>query len=175
MRNFCLLVAIISLALCAFAQNSPIPTHTFNLNASPISLPGDKGTFVGTDAGIAISFSQNFALAQTNIMSSTGKLAFFGGGAEYSAPVLSRWINDHSQLSGFRLRLGVRAFAGVARVKNDLGTVAQHWGGMAQGTFAYSFDSGAHYQFGANVGMARFPGYAKGWTPVVEVGPQFHF
>ena len=171
-----LMLALVFLSAVAFAQNEPLPTHTFSLTSTAISLPGDRGTFVGTDSGVAISFTDRFDLAETNVLSSDGKLAFFGGGAAYSFPVLSKWINNHSQLSGFRLRIGARAFAGVSRVKDPVSAaVDQHWGGLTQGTFKYSFDAGGNWNLGANVGMARFPGYSKGWIPVVEVGPSFHF
>ena len=168
---------VFALVCAAVAQNSPLPTHTFTLTTSAISLPGDRGTFVGTDSGVAVSFTDRFDLAQTNIMSSDGKLNFFGGGAAYSFPVLSRYFNDKSPtISGFRVKLGIRAFAGVDRVKDPITAVTQqHWAEMVQGVFAYSLDSAATWTLGANVGMARFPGYAKGWTPIVEVGPSFHF
>jgi hypothetical protein len=175
MKTLTIVLIPFVLAMCCLAQNAPIPTKTFNFNAAPISLPGARGTFVGTDAGVLFTPTQNFGLGETNILSSDGRLAFFGGGAEYSFGVLSKYINNHTNVSGFRIRIGARAYAGVDRVKDAAGVVAQHWGGLAQGTFAYSLDTGGSWQMGANIGMARFPGYAKGWEPVVELGPSFHF
>lgn len=164
------------LAIGCFAQNAPIPTKTFSFNAAPISLPGGRGTFVGTDAGVEFNPTQNFALAETNVVSSDAKLSFYGGGAEYNFAVLSKYINNHTPIiSGFRFRIGARAFLGAARVKDAAGNVAQHYGAIAQGTFKYSLDAGGTWQMGANIGAARFPEYARGWIPVVELGPSFHF
>ena len=174
MKKFAFVFVLVSAV--AFGQNAPIPTKTFSFNAAPISLPGARGTFVGTDAGVEFTPTQNFGLGETNVLSSDGRMNFFGGGASYSFPVLSKYINNKTpQISGFRFRLGVRSFVGIDRVKDASGVVEQHWSAIAQGTFAYSIDSGGTWQMGANVGAARFPGYSKGWTPVVELGPQFHF
>jgi hypothetical protein len=174
MKKFAFVFVLVSAV--AFGQNAPIPTKTFSFNANAISLPGDRGTFVGTDAGLEFTPTQNFALGETNILSSDGRVNFFGGGAAYSFPILSKYINDKTPtISGFRFRLGLRAFVGVDRVKDATGSVAQHWGEVAQATFAYSLNSGGTWNMGANVGVARFPGYAKGVTPIVELGPAFRF
>lgn len=170
--------AVLCLLLVApvFAQNAPIPTKTFSFQANAISLAGTRGTFAGTDAGVQFAPTPNFSLQEANILSSDAKLTAFMGLAEYDFPYLSMKLNNVSpNVSGFRLKFGIRAGAGIDRIKDALGNVAQHYSALAQGTFSYSFDNGGTYQFGANVGMARFPGYAKGWTPVAEIGPQFHF
>jgi hypothetical protein len=175
MRKFLISFALLTAA--CFAQNAPIPTKTFSFNAAPISLPGARGTFVGTDAGVEFTPTQNFGIGETNILSSDGKMSFFGGGASYNVAVLSKYINNKTPIiSGFRFRIGARAFVGVDRVKDPVSAVvAQHWGAVAQGTLNYSMDSGGTWQMGANVGAARFPGYSKGWSPVIELGPSFHF
>lgn len=175
MKKLCLALLVFCAAL-SFAQNSPIPTKTFSFQANAVSLAGTRGTFAGTDAGVQFAPTPNFSLQEANILSSDAKLSAFLGLAEYDFPYLSLKLNNASpNVSGFRLKFGIRAGAGIDRIKDALGNVAQHYSALAQGTFSYSFDSGGTYQFGANVGMARFPGYAKGWTPVAEIGPQFHF
>lgn len=177
MKKLALVFALVALvASVAFAQNAPLPTSTFSFNASPMSLPGAKGTFVGTDAGVTFSPTANFDLAEHNIVSSDGKLSSFMGGVSYRLPALSLKANNMMPtVSGFRLLFGVSALVGIDRVKDVLGNTRQHYSALALATFSYALNSTATWQFGGNVGMARFPGFATGWTPVLEVGPQFHF
>ena len=164
------------LTVSAVAQNAPITTQTFSFNAQAISLPGNKGTFAGTDAGLTFSPTQNLSFEEANLLSSDARMTDFLGLAEYDFPFVSKWINNQTpSLSGFRLRVGVRAGAGVSRVKDAFGNVQQHYSALAQGTFSYSLDSGGTWQLGGHFGALRAPYFAKGWTPVVEFGPQFHF
>lgn len=171
-----LLIVLLVLSAAGFAQNAQIPTKTFSFQANAIGLAGNRGTFAGMDAGVQFSPTPNFSLQEGNIVSSDAKLSSYMGLVEYDFPYLSLKANNAMPtLSGFRLKFGVRAGAGIDRVKDALGVVKQYYAALAQGTFSYSFDAGSTWQLGANVGMARFPGYAKGWTPVAEVGPSFHF
>lgn len=167
---------LLLLSVAAFAQNAPIPTKTFSFNASPISLPGGRGSFVGTDAGLTFSPTQNFRLESHNVMSSDAKLSSFMGGAHYDLPVLSvKANNTMTNVSGFRMLFGLTALVGIDRVTDPFGAVRQHYSAMGLATFAYDINSSGSWTVGANVGMARFPGFATGWTPVVEVPFQFHF
>jgi hypothetical protein len=178
MKNAIAVLALLSvfLALPVLAQNAPLPTQTFAFTDSAVSLPGIKGTFVGNDAGVTFSPTPNFDLAEHNIVSSDAKLSAFMGGVNYRFPVLSLGLNNAMpDVSGFRLLFGLSAAAGIDRVKDDAGNVAQHYAFLAKATFSYAMGSTGAWQMGANVGMARFPGFAKGWTPVVEVGPSFQF
>ena len=170
---FALLILSATLGL---AQNAPIPTQTFAFTDSAIDLPGAKGTFVGNDAGVTFSPTPNFDLAEHNIISSDAKLSAYMGGVNYRFPVLSLKLNNMTpEVSGFRMLFGLSAAAGIDRVKDPAGNVAQHYAFLAKATFSYALSASGSWQLGANVGMARFPGYAKGWTPVLEVGPQWHF
>lgn len=164
-------IAILFVLVCsAVAQNSTIQTQTFSFNAAPISL-GYDGTFVGTDVGLSFSPTQNFSLFETNMLSSDAHFHFYAGGIGYQIPYLSKWINDRTpKVSGFRLLFGLRGALGQAET-----AAGNHVGALIQGTVNYSFDSGGHYQMGAQVGAARFPGFSKGWTSVVELGPSLHF
>lgn len=176
MKRFALVLLVCSLSAAAFAQNAPLPTSTFSFNASPMSLPGNRGTFVGTDLGMTFNPTPNFDFQSHNLLSSDGKLSSFLAGAHYNLPALSLKANNlMPTVSGFRLLFGVSALVGVDRVKDLAGNTRQHYAGMALATLAYSFNTAGTWQFGANVGMARLPGYATGWTPVVEAGPKFGF
>jgi hypothetical protein len=176
MKVLALTLITLALALGAFAQNAPIPTQTFSFNAAPIDLPGSKGTFVGTDAGLTFSPTPNLDAAEHNIVSSDGRLSSFLGGVNYRFPAVSLKANNLMPgVSGFRMLFGLGASVGIDRVKDASGVVQQHYAALAQATFSYALTTSGNWQWGANVGLARFPGYAKGWTPVLEVGPQFHF
>jgi hypothetical protein len=171
-----LFALVFVLAAAACAQNAPIPTQTFSFNASPISLPGSKGTFIGTDTGGTFSPTANFDIAEHNIVSSDGKLSAYLGGVNYRFPALSLKANNAMpNVSGFRLLFGLSAAVGIDRVKDSLGNTKQHYSAMALASFAYDFNASGKWSLGGNVGMARFPGFATGWTPVLELGPQFHF
>ena len=164
-------IAIVFALMCAAAaQNAPLPTQTFSFQGAPISLPGYNGTFVGTDAGMNFWATPNFALSETNIVSSDAKFKFFAGGAATQFPYLSKWLNDRTTYSGFRVIFGLRGYVGSAQSAQG-----DHIGAMIQGTINYSLDSGGHYQLGANIGAARFPGFASGWTSVIEIGPKYSF
>lgn len=163
-------------ASIGFAQNSAIPTQPFSFSYSAISLPGSKGTFVGSDAGVTFSPTQNFSIADHNILSSDGKLAYFGAGPDYQLPKISLKANNAMPaLSGFRFLFSVGGSFGVARVKDAFGNVAQHYGEEAHGAFNYSLDGGGTWQLGIRAGAVRAPYYAKGWFPEVAFGPSFHF
>jgi hypothetical protein len=170
------LLAVLLLSVAAFCQNAPIPTHTFSISASPIALPGNAGTFVGTDSGAAVNFTPAFDLAFHNILSSDAKLSTFMGGADYACYRCSKWLNDKMPtISGFRLLPSIGGAFGVDRVKDAAGNSFQHYSGEAYGSIAYSFDSGGTYTMAARIGAMRAPGYANGWVPVVSVPFSVHF
>lgn len=167
---------LILAAVSAFAQNSPIPTQTFSFTDAPIALPGTKGTFAGSDMGASVAFTQNFSAAYHSIVSSDAKLSTFGGGVDYALPVISLKANNAMpNLSGFRFLFSVGGSGGLARVKDAAGNIAQHYTEEAHVSFSYALSTNGAWQLGARVGMARFPGFASGWVPVVSVPFQFHF
>lgn len=169
-------LAFLLLAVSALAQNAPLPTQTFSFTASSIALPGNKGTFVGTDAGVTFSPTQNFSIADHNILSSDGRLSYFGAGPDYQLPQLSLKANNAMpSLSGFRFLFSVGGSFGVARVKDTFGNVTQHYGEELHGAFNYSLNSGGTWQLDVRAGAIRAPYYANGWFPQVAFGPSFHF
>lgn len=176
MKRTILFAVFILLAVAGFAQNAPIPTQPFSFNASAISLPGSQGTFIGTDAGVTFSPTQNFSVSDHNILSSDGRVAYFGAGPDYNLPVISLKANNAMPaLSGFRMLFSLGGSAGVSRVKDSTGSVNQHYGAEFHGAFSYALSSAGAWQLGVRGGAARLPYYASGWTKFFEFGPSFHF
>lgn len=170
-------LAVLVLSIACLAQNAPMPSQNFSITTSPISLPGNRGTFAGTDSGVTFNPTPNFDLANHNILSSDGKLSAFYGGADYTIVQLSKWMNDKMpKVSGFRLQPGIGAYFGVSRVKPGISSIVeQHYSALVNGKIAYSLDSGNHWQAAFTVGALRAPYYAKGWVPVVSVPFSYHF
>lgn len=171
------LALLVSFAHPVLAQNAPLPTQTFSITTSAISLPGNRGTFAGTDSGFTFSPTTNFDLANHNIVSSDGKLSSFMGGADYTFAGVSKWMNNlMPNVSGFRLQPSLGGYFGIARVTDPTtGNVAQHYSALISGTVNYSLDSGNHWGLGVRVGALRAPGYANGWVPVVSLPFTYKF
>jgi hypothetical protein len=171
---FAMLVTL--MAVGCWAQNAPIPTQTFSFSASAIALPGGRGTFAGTDAGVSFNPTQNLSIAQHSILSADGGADYFGGGVDYALPQISLKANNVMPIvSGFRMLFSVGGSMGVARVKNASGTTLQHYGADFHGAFNYALSSTGAWQLGVRGGAMRLPYYERGWTKFFELGPSFHF
>jgi hypothetical protein len=160
-------------ALPVFAQTQPAPSpvNTFALALSPISLPGNKQTVVGTASGATFTPTANFDVREDNLLASG--FQFFGGGFNYRLPVLQTKLNNASpNLNGFRFQFYLTGTVGVDRI--TVGQTAQHYAFLAGGGVNYDLTGSGTWTLGGEVRYAKFPGLNNN-TVVVALGPAIHF
>jgi hypothetical protein len=172
------LCAVLLLCACAFGQSTTAPANpqsvftssTFSLNASPIALPGGKGTAAGVLAGGTLNITSNFALRQSSFISTGGWTGYFGG-VQYAIPSLAKALNNlSSNINGLVFQPYVTASMGVGQIAG-----ASHYSFMAGGGLNY--DPAGNTKFVVNlfeVQYAKLPGLANN-TVIVSAGPQLRF
>lgn len=156
---------LLLLAMPSFAQ-----VNTFALTASPITLPNNKTTLVGTIAGVSLTVTNNFDLRQDNILVPAGDFAGYFGGFNYRLPVFSTKLNNISPtLSGERFQFYITASAGTGTTPSG-----NHVSFLAGGGVNYDLTGSGRWTMGVEVRYAKLPGYANN-TAIVSLGPSLHF
>lgn len=172
MKKVLTLAVFLLFALAGFAQT--VPTQTFNLTLSPISLPGGKQTVAGTEAGAMITVTPNLDLGNVDVLAPGNNFQYFAGRVNYRIPWLSNKLQNISPtLNGLRFQFGVTASVGVDRITGP-GDPTQHYGFTGGGFVNYSIDSGGHYSLGLEAQYAKFPGLNNN-TFTVSLDPAIHF
>lgn len=150
-------------------------TNTWNVTTTVISLPGNKSTVAGTDAGMALTVTPNFDIRDENIVSSN--MQYYGGGFNYRLPSIAKWINNGSATNfpalDFKFYLDGTFGMVSAPASSGVGS-AQHYGFTAGGGVLYQIAGSQTWALGAEINYAKFPGYNNN-TFVVKVGPSISF
>ena len=163
-------VAALLLALSSLAFGQ---TQTFSLSLSPISLPGNKQTVVGTDSGFTFSPTAKLDLREDNILAPGQNFQGFFGGFNYRLPILQTKLNNASPNVNFlRFQFYLTASAGIDRI--TLAETRQHYAFLAGGGLLYDLTGSGTWTLGAEVRYAKFPGLSNS-TAVVAAGPALHF
>jgi hypothetical protein len=144
------------------------PTTTFSINLTPLVLPGGKASVAGMESGVALTVTPNLDLRELNLTGSS--FNFFGAGANYRFPAVSRFIGNHTLLNGLDFQFYGTGTVGVVNALN--GPAGGHWGEMVGGGVNYSING--VWSLGAELQYAKLPGYANN-TYTVAIGPQIHF
>jgi hypothetical protein len=164
------LLAVLFLSALTFAQ---APTQTFNFNLSPVSLPGNHQTVVGTEGGMDIAVTPNNSVGEFTIIAPGQNFQFFGGSYTHTFPTVAKFLNDISpNLNFLKFKFGARASVGMSRI--TLPEAQQHWGETVGGFVDYSLDKGAHYSIGVEVNYVKFPGLTNN-NFTVALDPAVHF
>ena len=170
-------LALICASFC-FAQNPPVTpppsapvdsSTSFTINLTPITLPGGKTSVAGIESGLSLKLTQNFDVRESNL-TGTG-LQYYGAGANYHLPFLSKALNNVSpNINGLLFDFYVTGTVGSVLTPNA--PAGGHWGERVGGGFNYSLNQ--TWALGAEIQYAKFPGYANN-TYTVAVGPQIRF
>lgn len=178
LRTFALVSLVMAAALC-FAQApapvastppDPIDTSTsFTINLTPITLPGGHTSVTGIESGMSLKLTQNLDLRESNLTGSG--LQFYGGGANYHLPFLSKALNGVSpNVNGLLFDFYLTGTIGT--VLTPTSPAGGHWGERIGGGVNYSLNN--TWSLGAEIQYAKLPGYANN-TYTVAIGPQIHF
>jgi hypothetical protein len=167
-RLAAVLAAWLGLAGVAFAQ--AVPTQTWSLTTSAVTLPGGKSSIVGVDSGISFTPTPNFDLFERNINSNDGSFGFYGGGVSYRLPAVGTKLNNMSPNVNFlRLLFAPTASFGVVRLANG----AQHYGFTAGVRADYQLTAGGAWTLGVKGEYAQFPGVPS--HAAISLNTAFHF
>lgn len=166
---------------CAAVSRGQTPTpavSTFSTTLSAVNLPGSNGsTLAGSLAGFSYRVTPDFALTQTNLISSGAQTNGFFGGGDYTLSFLSKKLNNMSPTTnGYDFQFQLAGSAGALRVTQPTGAVAQHWGALFGGRVNYAIKGSKTFSLGVEVQDL----YAGGGLPhrnnlLVALGPAIHF
>lgn len=158
-------------ATLSFAQNAPLPTQTWTTDFTSMALPGAGQTFVGTAADVGVSFTPDTNVFFETIQSPSAPnfAGFYGPGVSYQINALSKFINDRSPLSGFKLRFSVLGSFGESRIGDR-----NHFAGTARFRTEYALNSDGKFGLAVEVGAARLY-TGPGWQKIVSLGLPIHF
>lgn len=177
MKKLVLLLAVLAMSMGAHAQNVAVaaPTFTFNVTAAPISLPGNRTTVAGLEAGLGVVITPNVQFISDNLAAPGNNFSLYGFGEVQHFPKLSTWINNKSaNLSGTQLDFYLKTVIGVDRVADSSGRTYNHFAVMAGPGFNYKVAGSNTFTLGVEVKYLKAPGFANN-TLVIEAGPAIHF
>lgn len=150
--------------------SQPVDTSTsFTINLTPITLPGGHTSVTGVESGMSLKLTPTFDIRESNLTGSG--LQFYGAGANYHLPFLSKALNNASpNVNGLLFDFYLTGTIGTVLTPSS--PAGGHWGERVGGGVNYSLNN--TWSLGAEVQYAKFPGYSNN-TYTVAVGPQVHF
>ena len=121
------------------------------------------------ESGLSLKLTNNFDIRESNL---TGAgLQFYGAGANYHLPALSKLLNNASPtLNGLLFDFYLTGTVGT--VLTPTSPAGGHWGERVGGGFNYALSN--TWSLGAEVQYFKAPGYSNN-TYTVALGPQIHF
>lgn len=170
-------ILLLLAATASFAQDpapQPTPTTTFHLQASALSLSGNKQTVPGTVIGGTLAITDNISIREDNILVPAGDLQAYTGGLQYALPFLSKKVTSSTVMDGNSFQFYVTGSLGVVHVAKNGGD-AQHYAILAGG--GLNFDPTHTGKFSVNLfelRYAKLPGYVNN-TAIVSSGLRLGF
>lgn len=180
MKKLALVFALLVLATTLSAQ-TPTPTpaiDTFSTTLSAVNLPGSAGgTMAGTLAGFNYKVTPDFALKQTNLISSGALTNGFYGGGDYTLSFLSRKLNNMSPTTnGYDFQFQLTGSVGALRVSQPTGTVIQSWSALFGGRVNYAMKGSRTFSLALEVqDLYASKGLPHKNNLLVALGPAIHF
>lgn len=181
MKKLNLLFVVFGFFLFAGVASAQTPTpavDTFSTTLSAVNLPGSNGsTLAGTLAGFTYKVTPDFALKQTNLLSSGAATNGFYGGGDYTLPFLSKKLNNMSPTTnGYDFQFQITGSVGVLRVTMPTGQVNQHWSAMFGGRVNYAIKGSKTFSLGLEVqDLYASRDLPKKNNLLIALGPSIHF
>lgn len=164
------LLALLLMAVTCSAQTPTVSVNPFSVTAAPIALPGNAGSTIGGAlTGVTLGITSNFALRQTNFVSTDASIRGYFGGVDYVIPKFSSWLNNISpNLNGLNFRLEATGSAGATQI---VGSTNSHVGFLFGGRLTYSVAGSKTYALALEIQDLNTPGLPHRNNLVVSVGP----
>jgi hypothetical protein len=179
-RNRIAVLFLLVLGFCGYAE-AQVPTpaiNTFSTTLSAVNLPGSNGgTMAGTLAGFNYQVTPDFALKQTNLISSGATTNGFFGGGDYTLPSLSKKLNNASaSTNGYDFQFQLTGSVGALRATQPSGAMTQSWAALFGGRVNYAMKGSKTFSIAVEVQDL----YAASGLPhknnlLVALGPAIHF
>lgn len=168
MKTLFTAVAVLLLSLVSFAQTappSPFAETTYTFGLTPVTLPGGHQTLAGAESDVLINFSANNAVGPTTLISDS---TFVGGRYDRTFPSIGKWIQNHTELTGFNFSAYATGSLGVVKGAES------HWGERAGLGIRWAPNGASNFSVAFEAQANNLPGISH-WIPSVVVSPQFRF
>lgn len=165
MKKLAIAVLLLSAACFAQTQSNPFSETTYSFGLTPITLPGTQQTLSGAESDIMIHATPNNEFGQTTLVSTA---TFIGGRYNRVFPSVGKFLQNHTQLTGFNFQAYMTASVGI--VKGD----QTHWGERAGLGLRWAPSGASSFSVAFEAQANNLPGISH-WIPSVAVSPQFRF
>jgi hypothetical protein len=158
------------LSSLAFGQTpAPAPSAfsatSISFVLTPITLPGGTSTLAGAETDALVNFTPNDAFGETALISSS---SFIGGRYERNFPQISKWIQNHTSLTGDNFLAGITVSAGVVEGSKE------YWGERAGAFLKYAPAGSTTFNVGVDIEWNNLGPLGHN-IPSVAIGPNFRF
>jgi hypothetical protein len=178
-KRIMLAVAIfLGLAVSGLAQTPTPAINTWSTTLSAVNLPGAGGsTLAGSLAGLQYQLTPNFALKQTNLISSSATTNGFFGGGDYTLSALSKKLNNISpSTNGYDFQFQITVSAGALRVTQPSSSVVQSWAALFGGRVNYAMKGSSKFSLALEVqDLYGSNGLPHKNNLLIALGPTVHF
>ena len=167
MKTITLLAALL-FSFAALGQTPPQSSFadtTYAFGLTPITLPGSQTTLSGAESDILIHLTANNAFGPTTLISNA---TFVGGRYDRSFPVVAKWLQDHTALTGYNYEFYATGSLGVVK------GIASHWGERAGLGLRWAPSGTTNFSVAFEVQANNLPGISR-WVPSIAISPQFRF
>jgi hypothetical protein len=177
MTKFRFAIALaLGLALAGVSFGQAPAIQPFSFTSSAVSLPGASSSLAGAETGATLQVTTNFAIRQTDFISSAATTNGYFGGVDYTIAPFSKWLNNISPtLNGYNFQLQVTGSAGISRITQANGSVVQHYASLFGGRLNYAIKGSSTYALVGEVQDLNSPGFPHRNNLVISLGPTIRF